>query len=143
MRIIDVKDWNRRLQEAIEGACPGKHLRIEENTTSISRLIRESLERRGIIDRGDNEYREIIAKLKASNICDDIAFYIGAFGGQSKQKVPKASGIPSGPNPSKSSIGTLSIRKVVKPLKQIFEANESVDIFDRGFRMPGSFGSTQ
>jgi hypothetical protein len=32
LMIIDVKDWNRRLQDAIDTAFPGKQLKVDENT---------------------------------------------------------------------------------------------------------------
>jgi hypothetical protein len=42
LMIIDVKDWNRRLQDAIDKAFPGKKLKIDENTKSLTRASPEN-----------------------------------------------------------------------------------------------------
>jgi hypothetical protein len=48
LMINDVKDWNRRLQDALEKAFPGKQLKVDENTKSVSRMTKDRLDRRGI-----------------------------------------------------------------------------------------------
>jgi glutathionyl-hydroquinone reductase len=68
--IIDPKDWNRRLQDAIDKAFPGKQLKIDENTTSLNRMIKDSLHRRGIAaDKAavQKEMQEIFATLNATD----------------------------------------------------------------------------
>ena len=92
--IIDVKDWKRQLQDAIDKAFPGKQLKVDENTKSITRMVKASLDRRGIAaDKAvqQKEVREIIAVLKASDLSDDLGLYIRAFGGHRKDsKSPRA-----------------------------------------------------
>jgi hypothetical protein len=82
--IIDVKEWTRRLQEAIDQTFPGKQLKVDESVKSLTGMIKESQDRRGILngEARQKEIREIIATVKASNdLGDDLRLYIGALGG--------------------------------------------------------------
>jgi hypothetical protein len=83
--IIDVKEWTRRLQEAIDQTFPGKQLKVNESVKSLSGMIRDSQDRRGILnaEARQKEIREIIAIVKTSNdLGDDLRLYIGAMGGR-------------------------------------------------------------
>jgi hypothetical protein len=67
--IIDVKEWTRRLQEAIDQTFPGKQLKVDESAKSLTGMIKDSQDRRGILngEARQKEIREIIATVKASN----------------------------------------------------------------------------
>jgi hypothetical protein len=83
--IIDVKEWTRRLQEAIDQTFPGKQLKVDESVKSLTRMIKDSQDRRGILngETRQKEIREIIATVKASNdLGDDLRLYIGPLGGR-------------------------------------------------------------
>jgi hypothetical protein len=81
--IIDVKEWTRRLQEAIDQTFPGMQLKVEENVKSLSGMIKDSHHRRGISDEAaqQKEIQEIIATVKTSkNLGDDLRVYMRAVG---------------------------------------------------------------
>jgi hypothetical protein len=137
LMIIDVKDWNRRLQDAVDKAFPGKKLKIDENTRSVSRMIKDSLDRRGIADEEaqEKERRGIIATLKASDLGDDLGLYIRAFGGQPKADKRKR---------SKRDNREPQKRKDTNPPEKISPRSEEyLDIYAAGRRLTGSYGSNQ
>jgi hypothetical protein len=108
---------------------------------SVSRMIKDSFDRRGIADEAvqEKERRGIIANLKASDLGDDLGLYIRAFGGR-----PKADkGNPSKRNkiePSKREKRESAKGEVSNPTEQ---KDECIDIYTGGRRLPGSYGSNQ
>jgi hypothetical protein len=146
--IIDVKDWNRRLQDAIDKAFPGKKLKIDENTKSLTRMVKDSLEWRGIAaDKAaqQKEILEILTVLRASDLGDDLGLYLRAFGGHPKPTKSKPSE-EGKPEPSKK--GKIESSKPknanLPPPKEISPRSEEyIDIYDAGQRLPGSYGSNQ
>jgi hypothetical protein len=87
LMIIDVKNWNRRLQDAIYKAFPGKQLKIDDNVPSLRQLIKKSLVRRGIALNDavlEKERNEIIPVLNASDLGEDLRLYMRTFGGPPK-----------------------------------------------------------
>jgi hypothetical protein len=83
--IIHAKGWTRCLQEAIDQTFPGKQLKVDESAKSLTGMIKDSQDRRGILNGGarQKEIREIIATLRASKeLGDDLRLYVGALGGR-------------------------------------------------------------
>jgi hypothetical protein len=94
--IIDVKEWTQRLQEAFDQILPGKQLKVDEHVKSLTGMIEDSLDRRGVSNEAarKKEIREIIAAVKASKILgdDDLRLYIRACNPErSTKKIDAAS----------------------------------------------------
>jgi hypothetical protein len=93
--IINVQEWTLGLQKEIDETFPGRQIHIDTNVRSLAGMIKDSLDRRAILDDAERreQTREIIATVKTSeNLSNDLRLYLRTFGAQNTKRRMKSDG---------------------------------------------------